>query len=229
MSNENVLARWSRLKRQGHPAPDHQTETPAPPGQPAQASEPAPAAPPAGGEGLGADQDAPIADLTGLPSIEALGADSDIRAFLEAGVPTELTKAALRRVWTADPAIRDFIGLAENQWDFTDPTAVPGFGPLEEGTSVGRLVSQALGQQDLSAPTAAAREAGPSHEVAATSGQRTPKQVPGIPERKADAATHHEAIEDQQRVDLAASQHRDPPADRERPSSQRTHGRALPK
>jgi TorA maturation chaperone TorD len=29
-----------------------------------------------------------------------------------------------------DPAIRDFIGIAENQWDFNDPTAMPGFGPL---------------------------------------------------------------------------------------------------
>jgi TorA maturation chaperone TorD len=29
-----------------------------------------------------------------------------------------------------DPAIRDFIGIAESQWDFNDPTAMPGFGPL---------------------------------------------------------------------------------------------------
>ncbi len=54
--------------------------------------------------------------------------DSDIRAFLEKGVPVALTKAALRRAWTADPAIRDFMRIAENQWDFTDPTSIPGFG-----------------------------------------------------------------------------------------------------
>jgi len=35
-----------------------------------------------------------------------------------------------RRAWAADPAIRDFKGLAENAWDFTDPTAMPGFGEL---------------------------------------------------------------------------------------------------
>jgi hypothetical protein len=29
-----------------------------------------------------------------------------------------------------DPAVRNFRGLAENDWDFTDPNGVPGFGPL---------------------------------------------------------------------------------------------------
>jgi hypothetical protein len=33
-----------------------------------------------------------------------------------------MTVAALRRAWVSDPVIRDFIGIAENQWDFTNPT-----------------------------------------------------------------------------------------------------------
>ena len=61
-------------------------------------------------------------------------------------MPAELTKAALRRAWTTDPAIRDFIGIAENQWDFTDPTAMPGFGPLEATDDVRKLVAQAMGK-----------------------------------------------------------------------------------
>ena len=77
-------------------------------------------------------------DPATLPPIESITADSDIRAFLQSGVPADLTKAALRRVWTTDPAIRDFIGIAENQWDFTDPTAMPGFGPLEATDDVAR-------------------------------------------------------------------------------------------
>jgi hypothetical protein len=44
-------------------------------------------------------------------------------------------------VWTADPAIRDFIGLAENAWDFTDPNAMPGFGPLESTDEVRRMIA----------------------------------------------------------------------------------------
>ena len=33
-------------------------------------------------------------------------APSDIRAYLAPGVPAELTRAALRRAWLADPTIR---------------------------------------------------------------------------------------------------------------------------
>jgi len=64
----------------------------------------------------------------------------DIREYLSC-VPAELTRAALRHVWTADPAIRDFIGLAENAWDFTDPNAMPGFGPLESSDEVRRMIA----------------------------------------------------------------------------------------
>jgi len=39
-------------------------------------------------------------------------------------------RAALRRAWSTDLAIRDFIGLSENSWDFNAPGGVPGFGSL---------------------------------------------------------------------------------------------------
>jgi hypothetical protein len=65
-----------------------------------------------------------------LPPIESIGAASDIRPFLAPGVPADLTRAALRRAWSTDPAIRDFIGLSENSWDFNAPDGVPGFGSL---------------------------------------------------------------------------------------------------
>jgi hypothetical protein len=81
-------------------------------------------------------------DPTSLPSIESIVADSDIRQFLQAQVPEELTRAALRSAWTADPAIRDFVGIAENQWDFNDHAAMAGFGPLD---ATSYLVAQALG------------------------------------------------------------------------------------
>ena len=76
----------------------------------------------------------------------SITAVTDIRAFLAPGVPKELTRAALRRAWAADPAIRDFIGLAENDWDFTDPAAMPGFGALPEGTDIKKLVAQIFGE-----------------------------------------------------------------------------------
>jgi hypothetical protein len=39
-------------------------------------------------------------------------------------VPQDLARAALRRAWTVDPAIRDFVGLFENCWDFNASGAV---------------------------------------------------------------------------------------------------------
>lgn len=87
-------------------------------------------------------------DLASLPSIQAIAADTDVRGFLQSGVPAELTRAALRRVWTSDPAIRDFVGIAENQWDFNDPNAIPGFCPLPATENVPAVLAQALGMRD---------------------------------------------------------------------------------
>jgi len=41
-----------------------------------------------------APQSERVVDLAGLPGIEAIGADSDIRAFLAPGVPATLVRAA---------------------------------------------------------------------------------------------------------------------------------------
>jgi hypothetical protein len=73
----------------------------------------------------------PELDPGSLPAIESITAETDIRAFLDAGVPAELTRAALRRVWTSDPKIRNFVGLADYAWDFNAPGSMAGFGPLE--------------------------------------------------------------------------------------------------
>jgi hypothetical protein len=108
---EDFLSRWSRLKREaGIEESSDEQRADAVPGA--------------------AVASAPAFDPASLPPIESIGADSDIRPFLAAGVPAELTCAALRCAWAADPAIRDFIGIAESQWDFNDPDAIPGFGPL---------------------------------------------------------------------------------------------------
>ena len=83
-----------------------------------------------------------------LPAIESVGAESNIRAFLKTGVPDDLARAALRRVWSLDPAIRDFVGLSENSWDFNAAGAMAGFGPID-GEEVGRLLTRLLGEPDI--------------------------------------------------------------------------------
>ena len=61
-------------------------------------------------------------------------------------MPDELRLAALRRAWTEDPAIRDFKGPQENDWNFNDPNGVPGFGELGPEVDVKRRVAEILGE-----------------------------------------------------------------------------------
>jgi uncharacterized protein DUF3306 len=145
---DNFISRWSRRKAavaEQDAAPTKQDVAPTatpdsnedPSAEKTQSSVPAPAekvSPP------------PAIDLSTLPPIESIVAGTDISAFLRAGVPTDLTRAALRRAWAADPTIRDFIGLSENSWDFTAPDGIPGFGPLsteEAGRVMAQLTSSA--------------------------------------------------------------------------------------
>jgi hypothetical protein len=80
-------------------------------------------------------------DPASLPTLDSIVADTDMQQFMHEAVPEELTRAALRSAWTADPAIRDFVGIAENQWNFNDHTSIPGFGPIE---AADYLATQAL-------------------------------------------------------------------------------------
>jgi hypothetical protein len=113
----------------------------------------------AGGIDAASDGSEPVAapespfDPASLPSIESIAADTDIIAFLRAGVPAELTQAALRRAWTSDPAIRDFIGIAENQWDFNDPDAIAGFGPMDATESGVDMLAQVSSRLERHART----------------------------------------------------------------------------
>src|SRR5438067_6609043 len=118
---ESFLARWARRKRsaavttRGQPKPkntadDAASETPA--------------------ASLPSGETQSRFDPASLPPIEAIDAGSDVRQFLAAGMPADLTRAALRRAWSVDPMIRDFVGLSENSWDFNAPGGAPGFGSL---------------------------------------------------------------------------------------------------
>ncbi len=120
------LGRWSRLKRS-----EAKPEAPAEPHESlAEEGAAAPEAP----------EPQPVIAPEDLPNIEDMTADSDISAFLQKGVPKALKAAALRRAWSLDPAIRDYVGPAEYAWDFNDPASIPGFG----GASTPGEISRAL-------------------------------------------------------------------------------------
>jgi hypothetical protein len=138
---ETFASRWARLKRNSslRRTTEAVTDTPGLPMSDVSAG--------ATGAAISQPSDAAADeafDPAGLPSIASFTANTDIRGFLQSRVPAELTRAALRQAWASDPAIRDFIGIAENQWDFNDPNAIPGFGPLQAQDSLPALVARAL-------------------------------------------------------------------------------------
>jgi len=121
---EGFLRRWSRRKHAVRSAPgeratdqrdedsDHHRASPIPSEIAPAPAQSEPRIPPA------------------LPPIETIDRGTDIRPFLAAGVPDAMARAALRRAWSADPAIRDFVGLSENFWDAQSGGGIPGFGSL---------------------------------------------------------------------------------------------------
>ena len=44
------------------------------------------------------------------------------------------------------------LGLSENAWDFTDPNAIPGFGPLEATDDVRKMVEQIMSRVGEASP-----------------------------------------------------------------------------
>ena len=223
---DNFILRWARLKREAHidREVDNRECVTGSSREPQQAAAIEPE-----GTSVRPRNDAAASetfDLSSLPSIESITSETDVRGFLQSSVPRELTIAALRRAWTSDPAIRDFIGIAENQWDFTDPGAIPGFGSLESG-DVAALLRQAVGQglgQALPSPVPAVAAPSAPQQSAPPSAQ-----VHGIPDRNAGDGGDRPAVQGQQNVVLAAAQHPSPPAVPPRLPSRRTHGGARPK
>jgi len=152
---ENPLSRWARLK------------------QATKIEEIAAAS--AGSEAVAVPEGA--FDPASLPSIESIVGDTDIVAFLRRGVPADLTRAALRKAWTSDLAIRDFVGIAENQWDFNDPNAIPGFGPLvptESGVDILAQISSRLERQLRAHEDLAAAEPAIASDAKANAADRQP-------------------------------------------------------
>lgn len=167
---EGFLARWSRLKRAAR-------EGPADPGGSAGEASPAAAAPEAA---AAAEEEV---DLAALPRIEDLTPTSDITAFLRKGVPAGLRNAALRRMWSLDPAIRDYIGPVDYGWDWNTPGGVPDFiDRIGEGPEIRALAEKLFSPAPLPRPAAA-----PAAEPAGA-GQAEPTAPDQPPAEQAEPA-----------------------------------------
>lgn len=120
---DGFLARWSRRKTEVR---REEARPPAPEALPP-AAEPEPELTPE--------------EIAALPRIEELTPETDITAFLRKGVPEALKNAALRRMWSLDPAIRDYVGDARDYaYDWNVPGGVPGNGPLLPTDDVGAML-----------------------------------------------------------------------------------------
>ncbi len=265
---ENFLSRWSRRKREvlretdtGAIWRDNRAANSSPPPcgeglgvwvEPlghfsATPPDPPPRPSPTRGEGeVPADPPPTTTDLpfdpASLPPIQSITAETDIRGFLGAGVPSELTRAALRRAWACDPAIRNFVGLADYDWDFNAPDSIAGFGPLRTTDDVAKMAAQLLEPNrtaprpcnpDDPAPTIAqAEEATDRADIDAARGAAAemhnrakdrdqPVNEIGTPAH-ADELTHREQ-------ERAAVQYRSIQPENRNVLVRRQHGGALPK
>src|SRR5215472_8748687 len=242
---ENFITRWSRRKRKAaedaeatrssgavdaapegaHPNEDQREGGDAP-------------------RGGASDRPASAPDLTKLLPIETITAESDIRAFLAPGVPPELTRAALRRAWAADPKIRDFVGLADYDWDFNAPGAMTGFGSLEMTDElrqqIARMVGRSLANEATDSPAQTSAEvqgkpAETSTESVARDSEVSTQEVrsnfgPSQIERTGARSEPHKskAIPQRSKADIA-SRNNSENTDNDQLIGKRPHGRALPK
>lgn len=127
MSGEGFLSRWSRRKREEVREPEEPAAEEAAVAQPTPEAEPAdePAPGPESAQTLSEEE------LAALPPIETIDASTDVSGYLRKGVPAALKNAALRRVWSTSPHIRDYLDPArEYAYDWNVPGGVPGDGPL---------------------------------------------------------------------------------------------------
>jgi hypothetical protein len=212
---DNFLSRWSRRKQEaGERSEKKEEAADKPPAEPVAENEPvrATSAP--------ASIPIPKFDVESLPSIESISAESDITAFMRAGVPEALKRAALRRVWSSDPAIRDFVGLNENFWDAAGPDGILGFGDLDPNLDVQRMVSDLFGET-------------PHQDTPSVSETERVADSPALPvQNQADATEASQAAltpsEDAPRQDENAAVQTEPPRAAPEKKISRRHGGAMP-
>jgi hypothetical protein len=96
-----------------------------------------------------ADEEMSAEELERLPPIEQAQTSADLRPYLQRGVPASLRRAALRRMWSLNPAIRDHVDPAlDYAWDFNAGTG----GQAVAAAGVARLLGSAVQRAADTAP-----------------------------------------------------------------------------
>jgi hypothetical protein len=247
----DFLSRWSRRKRKAAkalPNPDAgQAQDSALKSEAGKESNARPQA--ASGDkkktpvAAGTKPEEPIFDISKLPSIESITAETDIRSFLTPGVPAALRQAALRQAWSADPKIRNFIEMAENQFDFNAGGEILGFDFSAPTGDIRRMVADILGKdRETESETEAQPETAGSDETAPGSvpteqtiaaHRNVTQTVAGVEQSAVESPSaahiHNDAVRQTQRETNIAAQNNDASQDEDSPASRRSHGGAMPK
>jgi hypothetical protein len=225
--SRDFLTRWSRRKHhavkaeqtKSAPGEHHSIPEKATPIEPVDAIE-------------GAAPPEPVFDLKTLPPIESITAATDIRPFLAPGVPVDIARAALRRAWSADPRIRDFVGLADYDWDYHTPGSAAGFGPLEMTDELRQMVARIVGDiVDTDTPEKAREPATGAGSVEEMQPPRAEANSLGR-EGMQPAVFHSNHKGSATALDMTASaalQHATPQDHVHHSGERRGHGSALPK
>lgn len=177
--DHNFLARWSRRKRQAQGQD-------VPPDPPAQAPGDIAAEPAAA-----ADAELTPEELARLPAPDTLTAETDMMQFLRKGVPEALRKAALRRVWALDPAVRDYVGDARDySGDWNTPGSMPGFGPLLPSEGVKQAIADVSGVSGPRSHAEVMRQASalPAEPTRGTAPAPSPSAAAPFPQEEAEVA-----------------------------------------
>jgi hypothetical protein len=153
--SDDFLSRWSRRKRAVKEASD-----PEPPAQPEADAPTAAAAAEPPREAAEAEAEITPEELERLPKPEEVTLETDLTAFFRKGVPHALRNAVLRRAWTLDPAIRDFVSEArEYAYDWNTPGGVPGSGELGPADDAADLLRRVFGGGEQETADSAPRPA----------------------------------------------------------------------
>jgi hypothetical protein len=210
--DDNPLLRWARRKHAARTGGDPGAGSPA-----AVATEPAARAMPAERPPAALDAAAEKAPEP-PPSLDDLTAESNLAAFLRENVPEHVKKAALRKMWSLDPAIRDHIGLVENGWDFNQPESIPGFGSIADAEFPDFFSTSAPdARAATNAPAASVRA--PDVAAAGTRMEQAPRDTVAPPAEEPTAP--HPLPE--------SKSEKDDVSDTARPAITSRHGGALPR
>jgi len=212
--DDGFLQRWSRRKQAAARAPAPGKPDPAPAAQAARSA----AAAEAGR--VAEEETARAALLARLPKLDELTTASDFSAFMHPLVPAALRSAALARMWTLDPAIRDFVGPARDYaWDWNVPGGVPGGGPAPALSEIEATLRRLTARLDRDEAPSEPRP--PGEEIAA------PRPAPPpIAAAEPQPELPTEPLATPETPPVAASPTREEPPSSDPPP--RRHGGAMP-